>query len=547
MENEEINSKKNIILKSKEKKTYQKTKKINSNKNKLHNTYSHKKIYQKTLGEISLKKDSKVKPFLSLDNENQYYLKLDTKILSSAFNYNFGNGLELPNLKNDSLLNFQKFSNFSFNLCENNKNKKKIEYFSPLLQYGSKFIINDIHSSFYYNINCIIKIQSCLRGFLVKKKFIINKIDKSYFEKNTIKSIILIQKNVRSFLERKNIRKKIIIKLINQKRQSAIDLIIKKMKIYLNIIKIKKLLFINYHLKQRKIKAIYIQETYRNYKFYKSFKKLKKEIDKNYFLYYPHKAKKVEIIIYFDDEENNNKNKKYSFTFNKLLQYFILLINPSKIFSGKYKCQYVINDIIKFDNRYPTVQYKNCFFNIIELVPRNISKIMTKPKKKIKKVKKRIENEEEKKINTENICKNIKNGTDENNLSNSSYLYYLKLSLEDIKEEEDEGKSVTSRDNRYEKIIKEISDRSLKMNNNEGSEKEKEKKYEDFVDYEDSFDFTEEEYLEIKRKYSKNFENPNYINLKNGLDEKSPINQIVNIKMTSFKKIKDKIKDNNNI
>ena len=168
-------------------------------------------------------------------------------------------------------------------------------------------------------------------------------------------------------------------------------------------------------------------------------------------------------------------------------------------------------------------------------------------KKKIKKVKKRIVNEEEKKINAENICKNIKNGTDENNLSNSSYLYYLKLSLEDIKEEEDEGKSVTSRDNRYEKIIKEISDRSLKMNNNEGSEKEKEKKYEDFVDYEDSFDFTEEEYLEIKRKYSKNFENPNYINLKNGLDEKSPINQIVNIKMTSFKKIKDKIKDNNNI
>ena len=48
------------------------------------------------------------------------------------------------------------------------------------------------------------------------------------------------------------------------------------MRNYMYIIKIKKIIFIKYHLEQRKQKATYIQETFRNYKFYKAFKKLKK-------------------------------------------------------------------------------------------------------------------------------------------------------------------------------------------------------------------------------------------------------------------------------
>ena len=523
----------------KENKQFNKQKNNNINKNNHpHTTFTQKKIYLKSLYNISFKVESKMKPLINLDNENKSNFKLDTKLLSSLFNFNFENSLELPNLNNETVLNFEKFSNFSLNPIENNQNYniKKNEYFPPLFQYGAKFIMNDMHKSLYNNINSIIKIQSHIRGYLVKKNLIINNLDKTYFEKKSINAIIQIQKNIRGFLLKKNIRKKIIIRLINQKRKDAINLIIKRMKMYVNIIKIKKIIFINHYLKQRNQKAIKIQETFKNYKFYKSFKKLKKEIDKSYFLYYPYKAKKVEIIIYLDDDINNKKGiKKYAFSYNKLLKYFILLINSSIIFSGKYKCQFVVNDIIICDQRYPTIQHNNGFFNIIDLIPKNNTKYKISPKKKIKKIKKVIKMDKNK-INNLDLSPNRKNGIPcGKNLSNSSSIYLDNFKLEDIIEEDDEGKSVTSKDNRYDRKLKQSDKSLIKLYKNDESEKEQ-KKNDDEDD--DSFDFTEEEYLEIKKIINNNKnENLNYQNLKNELEDKKPINKIEKVRKTSLKKI----------
>ena len=523
----------------KENKQFNKQKNNNINKNNHpHTTFTQKKIYLKSLYNISFKVESKMKPLINLDNENKSNFKLDTKLLSSLFNFNFENSLELPNLNNETVLNFEKFSNFSLNPIENNQNYniKKNEYFPPLFQYGAKFIMNDMHKSLYNNINSIIKIQSHIRGYLVKKNLIINNLDKTYFEKKSINAIIQIQKNIRGFLLKKNIRKKIIIRLINQKRKDAINLIIKRMKIYVNIIKIKKIIFINHYLKQRNQKAIKIQETFKNYKFYKSFKKLKKEIDKSYFLYYPYKAKKVEIIIYLDDDINNKKGiKKYAFSYNKLLKYFILLINSSIIFSGKYKCQFVVNDIIICDQRYPTIQHNNGFFNIIDLIPKNNTKYKINPKKKIKKIKK-VTKRDKNKINNLDLSPNRKNGIPcGKNLSNSSSIYLDNFKLEDIIEEDDEGKSVTSKDNRYDRKLKQSDKSLIKLYKNDESEKEQ-KKNDDEDD--DSFDFTEEEYLEIKKIINNNKnENLNYQNLKNELEDKKPINKIEKVRKTSLKKI----------
>ena len=523
----------------KENNQFNKQKNNNINKNNHpHTTFTQKKIYLKSLYNISFKVESKIKPLINLDNENKSNFKLDTKLLSSLFNFNFENSLEFPNLNNETVLNFDKFSNFSLNLSEKNQNHniKKNEYFPPLFQYGAKFIMNDMHKSLYNNINSIIKIQSHIRGYLVKKNLIINNLDKTYFEKKSINAIIQIQKNIRGFLLKKNIRKKIIIRLINQKRKDAINLIIKRMKIYVNIIKIKKIIFINHYLKQRNQKAIKIQETFKNYKFYKSFKKLKKEIDKSYFLYYPYKAKKVEIIIYLDDDINNKKGiKKYAFSYNKLLKYFILLINSSIIFSGKYKCQFVVNDIIICDQRYPTIQHNNGFFNIIDLIPKNNTKYKISPKKKIKKIKKVIKMDKNK-INNLDLSPNRKNGIPcGKNLSNSSSIYLDNFKLEDIIEEDDEGKSVTSKDNRYDRKLKQSDQSLIKLYKNDESEKEQ-KKNDDEDD--DSFDFTEEEYLEIKKIINNNKnENLNYQNLKNELEDKKPINKIEKVRKTSLKKI----------
>ena len=523
----------------KENKQFNKQKNNNINKNNHpHTTFTQKKIYLKSLYNISFKVESKMKPLINLDNENKSNFKLDTKLLSSLFYFNFENSLELPNLNNETVLNFEKFSNFSLNPIENNQNYniKKNEYFPPLFQYGAKFIMNDMHKSLYNNINSIIKIQSHIRGYLVKKNLIINNLDKTYFEKKSINAIIQIQKNIRGFLLKKNIRKKIIIRLINQKRKDAINLIIKRMKMYVNIIKIKKIIFINHYLKQRNQKAIKIQETFKNYKFYKSFKKLKKEIDKSYFLYYPYKAKKVEIIIYLDDDINNKKGiKKYAFSYNKLLKYFILLINSSIIFSGKYKCQFVVNDIIICDQRYPTIQHNNGFFNIIDLIPKNNTKYKINPKKKIKKIKK-VTKRDKNKINNLDLSPNRKNGIPcGKNLSNSSSIYLDNFKLEDIIEEDDEGKSVTSKDNRYDRKLKQSDKSLIKLYKNDESEKEQ-KKNDDEDD--DSFDFTEEEYLEIKKIINNNKnENLNYQNLKNELEDKKPINKIEKVRKTSLKKI----------
>ena len=450
-------------------------------------------------------------------------------------------------------MNFQKFSSYSFYPSEINKtviNKKK-ENLSPLYQYGARYIINDMHKSLNSTIESVIKIQSHLRGFLVKKKLIINMLNKSYFEKKSIKAIITLQKHVRGFLCRVNIRKKIIMKYIYQKRKSAIELIIKRMKIYTNVIKIKKILFINYHIQQRKQKATYIQETYRNYKFYKAFKKLKKEINNSYFLSYPYKAKKVEIIIYFDDEKK--ENKKFSFVYNKLLKYYILLINPNNIFSGKYNCQFVVNDIIICDHRYPYIQHNNGFFNIIDLIQKNKNiknkikpkkNLINKNKKKIKKIKDCI-NEAKIigiRLNRKKPLLNNNNRKGTKNLSHSSNFYAenFRLSLEDIIEEDDEGRSVTSKDNRYEnkKSKEHLSDKSLKIyKEKEEDENKLEKKIKEENEEDDDFDFTEEEYLEIKKIKNKNIESPNFEKLKDELNDKKPINKLDKIKKYSLKKI----------
>ena len=140
------------------------------------------------------------------------------------------------------------------------------------------------------------------------------------------------------------------------------------------------------------------------------------------------------------------------------------------------------------------------------------------------------------KINNLDLSPNRKNGIPcGKNLSNSSSIYLDNFKLEDIIEEDDEGKSVTSKDNRYDRKLKQSDKSLIKLYKNDESEKEQ-KKNDDEDD--DSFDFTEEEYLEIKKIINNNKnENLNYQNLKNELEDKKPINKIEKVRKTSLKKI----------
>ena len=462
------------ISKSKDTKKY----KINKNtlKKKLEESTENK--YKSIISNI----DSD----LTVNNDSKYNINLNTKLLSSMFEFNFDNALTPPQLNDEQILNFKKISNSSINFlnpdASNNNNLRKNEKFSFLSQEGSKFLVNDMHQSFYNTIKTIIFIQSHFRGYVVKKNLLINYLSRDYIKKNSIVKIINIQKIVRSFLAKINIRKKIIIELINKKRKNSIELIIKNLRDYISIVKTKKTILINYCLEQRKIKAIFIQQSFRNYLFYKSFKQLREDIEKNYFLDYTLNAKKVDLLLYADNESiTKKKYKKFSFSFNKLLKYFILLINPNQIFSGKYKCQFVVNDIIICDNRFPTIKCKNQIFNIIYLIPKN--------KKVIYKINKKQNNNN---ANNSNLNQDEEDEKDENDENSKSKIYKhnFKYSLEDIKEEDDEGKSVTSssKDYKIEKALYELSDRSLKYSKKEES------------DDDDDFDINYEEYLNLKYK-----------------------------------------------
>ena len=241
-----------------------------------------------------------------------------------------------------------------------------------------------------------------------------------------------------------------------------------------------------------------------------------------------------------------------------------------------------------FDKRYPTVQYNNEFYNVIDLIQKNKNlknktnhkprnKSLTKNnndnknKKLIKDIKKQNVNRKKGKIDPKRKGIDRKN---DKNLSNSSNikLENLKLALEDIIEEEDEGKSVTSKDNKYDKRLNEIGDKSIKIYRSEEKDKDKKKEKEkekeiiskkendndnqneiqnenengkekevknenEKEDDDDDSDFTYEDYLNIKKIKNKDFGNSNFELLKDELNEKEAINKIESVRRVSLKAI----------
>ena len=444
---------------------------------------------------------------------------LDLTVLSSIFKINVQNITDFPDFSNEKILNFDNFTPFIqqivgdsqelYNLnSDNNKSNlenNNVEY-SPNLEYGLKIIYNDIHNDLNEKINTITFLQSFIRSFLIKKKFKLNALNKKYFEKKNIIKIINLQKNIRCFLARLKIRKTIIINFINEKRNASIRLIVKKMRSYTQVIKYKKLLFITHNMQERNKCAKYIQETFKNYKFYSAFKKLKKDINEKYFLIYPKKAEKVELVIYLDNNSQNEgipnskvATKKYLFSYNKLLKAFILFINPEKIFAGKYKCQFIVNDAIICDKKYPYIQLNNgTLYNIIEFSQKNKKKLnlKTKKAKKEKKASGKSKNNQKKQKTSQNNTNNydVENDFDE---------------LEDIPEEDDEGKSTTSKDNPKEKY--------------------------NSTNIYDDLDFSDEDYIAIKRLKGRDIFKVDYQKLREELYDKKPVDKGEKIRKSSFK------------
>jgi len=487
------------------------TKSIKSKYNNYDNNADLIPIYKRTQSPLPINANSNLSFRLNKINEPEK-IDFDFKNITSFFNIDTDNIIDLPDITDEKILDFNIYSPLT-DLGDKNNNKNYNynfgEYLSSLGKYGLRYVNNDIYNCTNDKNDKIIFLQSCVRSFLVKKKLNFNMLNKIFLERKNIKKIISLQKNVRCFLVKLRVRKKIIINFIKQKRKIAIKLIINKMRSYNNILKMKKLYLIKNKMEERNKYAKYIQETFRNYKFYNSFKKLMKEINEKYFIIYPCKGNKVELIIYLEDGTSNNDliSKRYTFNYNKLLNCFVLFINPSKLYAGKYKCQFIIDDIVIRDKNYPYIQYKNELYNIIEFK----SNKRNKEKKKKKKDKKNNNNNNTKIIdNNENIKENrIKDKKTVKNYKNTFYQEEeYNDELEDIKEEEDEGRSTTSKD--YMKKIKE------------------------YIDIDD-LDFTEEDIINIKKLKGNNIIATDYKKLREDLIAQRPISKEEKIRKNSFK------------
>ena len=483
-----------------------------------YNNTGFEQPYKRTQSPLSNNLNTNLPFRLNKINESIEKINFDFKNISPMFNINTDNIIELPNLKKEKTLDFNIYCPLT-NFEEENPDLNNFHIFEEellhLCRYGIRFINNDISNCENDKNDQIIFLQSCIRSFLLRKRLHLIFLDKIYLERKNIRKIIILQRNIRCFLEKLKIRKKIIINYITQKRKNAINKIINKMRSYNNILKTKKYIFLKSKIEERSKNVKYIQETFRNYKFYYSFKKLMKEINEKYCIIYPTKGKKVELLLYLDDDEKTKTNneinpRKYIFNFNKLLKCFILFISPAKLYAGKYKCQFIIDDIVICDKNYPYVHYKNELYNIIEFKPNKTKKMDEKQlKRKERKEKNEIKNkliDSNKNFMKENIL--LKNVNASKSYKNNYYEDEEYDELEDIKEEDDEGRSTTSKE-----YLKKIKDSS---------------------DYDD-LDFTEEDIINIKKMKGNNIINTDYKKLREDLLDKNAVSKGEKIRKNSFK------------
>ena len=251
--------------------------------------------YKRTRSPVPFDANSNISFGLNKITEGEK-LDFDFNNISPFFNIDIDNIIDTPEIKDEKILDFDVYSPL---IDIEGKNTTKMddnafeENLSSLCKYGLRYVNNDILSCINDRNDKIIFLQSCIRSFLLKKKLNINLLNKIFLERKNIKKIILLQKNIRCFLVRLRIRKKIIINYIKQKRKKAIQLIINKLRRYNNILKMKKIYLIKNKMEERNKYAKYIQETFRNYRFFISFKKFMKEINEKYCIIYPCKGKKV--------------------------------------------------------------------------------------------------------------------------------------------------------------------------------------------------------------------------------------------------------------
>ena len=254
----------------------------------------------------------------------------------------------------------------------NKKNKReKILSFAGNKKnfYFSRMCNTDYKRAIHNRNEKIILIQKHIRGFLNKK--IIDEEVNKIIAKRIIDKILLIQRAVKKFLIRKKSLDKLIVNVIRNERISKSNI--------------------------RNDSVLLIQNKFRALTFTKKVKEIIQKEKKSYVLTYPFKAESVQIKIYM-----KMSYKIYNYFICPVRKYFVLYIDRDSINSGEYLCHLIVNNNIILDKRYKyIVDKKNILYNLISFgqqtdilpIKVNLKKDEKDINKKKKKTKKKKNNE----------------------------------------------------------------------------------------------------------------------------------------------------------
>ena len=347
-------------------------KKNNNNNNEYNynnnNEYNYNNNYEcKIISNKNFKFFRKIK--INKENNNEInYNNTNTNINSNntnSNNYNNNNYYTNTNSNNNINNNNNKI-NIDINIINYNT-------FSTNRIFSRKFIAKN-YEFFLLKTKKAIKIQTNFRRFISQKKNLTQ-----IFNKKIIficQKIFKIQSFWKTFLQKRALNKKILIKNITYSLNIYSFLITKIFKKFKNIENFKKNFLISLIKNQRNFQAIKIQKNFRGF-FVKKFVKNYLLKEKNCFkITYPYKAYDVQIKFFIPkNESEKNCNKKilveekiFKFEFSKFENNFVLLLNEENIRPGKYRAIYMIDNVTFCDGRFPHVEFSDGnYYNIIDV------------------------------------------------------------------------------------------------------------------------------------------------------------------------------------
>ena len=305
-------------------------------------------------------------------------------------------------------------------IIKNSKKKEKILNFSDIKKNMKNIYFSRMYNIEYKKVNHnrnekIILIQKHIRGFLMKK--IVDEEVNKIIAKKIINKILIIQRETRKFLNKKNSLGKLIINIIKNERISKSNKITDIFSLYHYRNFYKKNLIIRKILKARNDSILLIQNKFRTYKFIRKVKEVLKKEKKSYVLTYPFNAKTVSIKIFI-----NNSCILYNYEICPVRKYFVLYLDKNLINSGEYLCHMIVNNNIILDKRYKSIIGKNnIFYNLIYIGDPPEVKYTKKEKIKIKESKKEKSITRNKNKKEENTVNYFINSYNDASYSTNSY------------------------------------------------------------------------------------------------------------------------------